>query len=470
MRINLFWKTFLSLMLAFALLFGAGFWVLQENFSARYIARNIEAVKTAILEFVLTDETFAASPLIEGVSSETQFLHYRNNQVVDRYGTTALADSDILSFVIALYDNKDRIVEGELIYVVTIVEDVTNVSYLYRYGSSDYLLVMTRIQSLRNIDAVLGEIAIPFAMVLLILIVLVSFFVSKQVSSPIRKLAAYAKKIAKLQFNETLVLNRRDEFRDLIGSLNEMAFYLRKSFDELENANLRLQGDIEFERRQEAKKRQLIQMINHELRTPISIMKGMVEGMLDGVGRYKDKETYLKEVLRQIDEIDKRTKDLTYTMRLEDLAKRGDRSELATLKDALEPTLEFARQKKVKVAVSVGEGSAAINAELLAILAANLLKNAVLYTQDQNATLEAFVDGERVILVVRNKGVLSEEDLKHVFLPYYRADRSIEGSGLGLFIVGRICEIVGGERLMYNDNGFVIAKIVLPRASDITLT
>jgi signal transduction histidine kinase len=107
---------------------------------------------------------------------------------------------------------------------------------------------------------------------------------------------------------------------------------------------------------------------------------------------------------------------------------------------------------------------------LLAILAANLLKNAILYTQDQIATLEAFVDGEQVILVVRNKGVLSDEDLKHVFLPYYRADRSIEGSGLGLFIVGRICEIVGGERLMYNDNGFVIAKIVIPKASDITLT
>lgn len=470
MRINLFWKTFMLLMLAFAVLFGSGYWYLQENFANRYISRNIEAVKTAILEFVETNGTFAESPLIEGVSSETQFLRYQNNGVIDRYGTSSLPDSDILTFVIALYDNEERIVEGELIYVVTVVDDITNVSYLYRYGASDYLLVLTRIQSLQNIDTVLNEIAVPLAGFLLVMIVLVSLFLSRQVSSPIRKLAVYARKIAKLQFDEPLILKRKDEFRDLIGSLNEMAFYVRKSFVELEEANLRLKGDIEFEKRQEAKKRQLIQTINHELRTPISIMRGMVEGMLDNVGRYKDKETYLKEVLKQIDEIDKRTKDLTYTMRLEDLVKPGDKADLATLFESLAPTLELARQKKVKVVLSIGDGVAAVHPELLGIVASNLLKNAVLYTQDQNAFFTAGVEQDRIVLMAQNKGELSEEDRKNVFSPYYRANRTIEGSGLGLFIVGRICEIVGGERMMYNDNGNVVAKVMLPKASDITLS
>lgn len=470
MKIGLFWKTFLLLIMAFSLLFFAGFWYLRENFADRYVKRNIEAVKTAILDFALEDGTFAESPLIEGVSSETQFLRLQNNVVVDRYGTTALGDAEILPFVIALYDNDQRIVEGSLVYVVTLVQDVTQVSYLYRFGASDYLLVLTRIQSLQNIDAVLSEVAIAVSIVVFVMIFLLSFFISRHISSPIRKLAQYAKRISKLQFDETLILKRSDEFRDLIGSLNEMAFYLRTSFLELEHANLRLKDDIAFEQRQEAKKRQLIQTINHELRTPISIMRGMVEGMLDGVGRYKNKEVYLTEVLKQIDDIDQKTKDLTYTMRLEDMVRKDDRCELKTLEESLSATMEFAKQKKVKATLSIGEGTAALPCELLGILAANLLKNAILYTQDQTASLAAFVEDETIVILVRNKGMLSEEDQANLFRPYYRADRSIEGSGLGLFIVGRICEICGGEKRMYNDNGDVVAKIVLPKASDITLT
>lgn len=470
MRINLFWKTFLLLITAFTLLFFSGIWYLRETFPTRYVERNIDAVKGAILEFVAEDGTFADSPLIAGVSSETQFLHYQNRVVVDRYGSGALADEDILDFVIALYDDEDRITEGDLTYVVGMNQDVYEISYVYRYGPSDYLLVLTRIQSLRNVDGILNEVAVSLSVLLFGLVVVVSFLISRHVSDPIQKLAAYAKKIARLQFNENLILNRGDEFRDLIGSLNEMASYLRTSFAELETANLRLKGDIEFERRQEAKKRQLIQTINHELRTPIAIMRGMVEGMLDGVGRYKDKETYLKEVLKQIETIDQRTKDLTYTMRLEDLVKQGDRADLNTLSVSLEPTLELARQKKVKVTLDIEDGQAAINAELLGIVAANLLKNAVLYTKDHSAAFSAKEEDGRVVLTVRNKGLLTEEDLAHVFQPYYRADRSIDGSGLGLFVISRICEIVGGERRMYNDNGDVVAKVSIPKAPDITLS
>lgn len=470
MRINLFWKTFLLLITAFTLLFFFGIWYLRETFPARYVERNIEAVKGAILDFVAEDGTFADSPLIADVSSETQFLHYQDGVVLDRYGSGALADEDILDFVIALYDEEDRVTEGDLTYVVAKNQDVFEVSYVYRYGSSDYLLVLTRIQSLRNIDGILNEVALSLSVLLFSLIVVVSLLISRHVADPIRKLAAHAKKIARLQFDENLILNRRDEFRDLIGSLNEMASYLRTSFAELENANLRLKGDIEFERRQEAKKRQLIQTINHELRTPVAIMRGMVEGMLDGVGRYKDKETYLKEVLKQIETIDQRTKDLTYTMRLEDLIKQGDSADLTTLSVSLEPTLELARQKKVKVTLDIGDGRAAINSELLGIVGANLLKNAILYTKDRSASFSAKEEDGKVVLTARNRGLLTEEDLSHLFQPYYRADRSIEGSGLGLFVISRICEIVGGERRMYNDNGDVVAKVSIPIAPDITLS
>jgi len=347
-----------------------------------------------------------------------------------------------------------------LSYTIQIVDDLHHISYIYRYGNSDYLLVLTKIQSLRNIDRVLNDITMTQGIVLFVLIAIMSYFLSKHVTSPIKRINRYAKAIANLDFATTLRLERKDEFRELVGSLNEMAFNLQKSYSELDAANRQLTHDIEFEKQQETKKKQLIMTINHELRTPLAVIKGMVEGMIDRVGRYVDTPTYLKEVLKQLDEIDKKTKDLTYSLRLEDLAKLDDSTNLQTLKEALAPLQELATQRKVKLTIDIIDQSIRINAELLGILVSNLVKNAINYTKDGHVDLKTFVIDDACVLEVRNRGFIDAEDLQKIFQPYYRANAEVEGSGLGLFIVKQICEIYRAECKIFNDNGDVVAKIV----------
>jgi two-component system sensor histidine kinase VanS len=225
-----------------------------------------------------------------------------------------------------------------------------------------------------------------------------------------------------------------------------------------------LSKDIEFEKRQETKKKQLILTINHELKTPVSVIKGMVEGMLDNVGRYKDKETYLKEVLTQLDKVDKMTKDLTYSLKLEDLAKVDDVANLKSLNQALSPLLELADQKKVKLSLSILDQPVRMNEELLGILAANLLKNAINYTKDAKASFKTYSYQDIIYLEVRNKGEIKAEDLAKIFEPYYRIEVGVEGSGLGLFIVRQICEIYHCGYKIYNDNGDVVSQIGLKKA------
>jgi two-component system, OmpR family, sensor histidine kinase VanS len=463
MKISLFVKTFFVLLLTLSGLFLASNAYLYIRFADRYVEENIEAVKLAILDSasLLQNQPTLDSDLLRAVSSETQFIRYQSGQIVDQIGPASLQENELLLFVIALYDNPKLVTDGKLSYTIEVVDDLHHISYIYRYGSSDYLLVLTKIQSLRNIDRVLDDITMTQGAVLFVFIVLVSLLLSKHVTSPIKRINRYAKAIANLDFTSTLTIHRKDEFRELVGSLNEMAFNLQKTYTELDVANRQLTHDIEFEKQQETKKKQLIMTINHELRTPLAVMKGMVEGMIDRVGRYVDTPKYLKEVLKQLDEIDKKTKDLTYSLRLEDMAKLDDVANTKSLVEALAPLGELATQKKVKLSLDIIDQTVRINAELLGILASNLVKNAIHYTKDNRVELHTFVNDGFCVLEVRNRGFLNDDDLAKIFQPYYRANTEVEGSGLGLFIVKQICEIYQTEYKIFNDNGEVVAKIRL---------
>ncbi len=461
MKISIFVKTFLTLLFSFSVLFIASTFYFYTRFSNRYIEENISAVKNAIIDSAgeLSDSTDLNDTLLVEVSSETQFVRFKNNRVDSMIGPNILAEDQILNFVISIYDDKDLITEGNLSYTITLEADIYNVSYIYRFGNSDYLLILTKIQSLRNIDKVLDDITITQALFLLITITFISLIISHNISHPIKRINRYAKSIAKLDFSSSLVMERKDEFNELISSLNEMAFNLQKSYTELNTANKQLAKDMEFEKTQEEKKKALIMTINHELKTPVSVIKGMVEGMIDGVGRYKEKEKYLKEVLNQLEQIEKITKDLTYSLKLEDLAKIDDEVNLLSLNETLEPVKELAKQKKVSLDIGLANYRVNINEELLGIVVSNLLKNAINYTLDSKVIMTTCRYADKVYLEIKNRGEIKNDDLEKIFEPYFRINLEKEGSGLGLFIVKQICEIYQCEYKIYNDNGFVVSKI-----------
>ncbi len=463
MKISIFFKTFLVLLFSFSLLFLGSTFYFYNRFSNRYVEENIIAVKEAIMESVDEIELdFALSDtLLDEASSETQYIHVRNNVLIDTIGPNIIQEDEIVPFAISIYGSDDLIKEGNLSYIITEEDDINTISYIYRLGDSDYLLVLTRIQSLNNIDLVLSDVTIAQGIFFLVTTLLLSLFISFNLARPIRKLNRYAKSIASLDFSKKMRLNRRDELQELTSSLNEMAFNLQKTYTELRNANQQLKGDIDFEKQQEKKKKELIMTINHELKTPVSVIKGMVEGMIEGVGRFQKKEHYLKEVLKQLDKIEHMTKDLTYSLKLEDIARLNDECELESLNNTLDPIRELAKQKHIKLDMKLINSNVMINEELLSILVSNLLKNAILYSKDRIVTLETTSFEDKVSMEIRNVGEITEENLEKIFEPYYRINLDSDGTGLGLFIVKQICEIYGFEYKIYNDNGLVVSKIIM---------
>jgi two-component system sensor histidine kinase VanS len=429
-----------------------------------YIDEYINSVKSSIISSI--DAIQSGSNLedteLNDLSSETSFIRFQNNLITEELGPEFLDDTDVLNFVIAIYDSEDSVREGSLTYFVDLQDDIYHINYIYQFDFGDYLIISTRVQSLQNKDRVLNNINLTQSIFMMIAITLLSILISLNISRPIKKINLYAKDISNLKFSSKLTLKRRDEFRDLVSSLNEMTFNLKKTYSELNEANHQLNQDIDFEKQQEEKKKHLIMTINHELKTPLAVMRGMIEGMIDGVGRYKDKEKYLKELLTQIESIENITQDLTYSLKLEDKMKQGEFCSTAVIDEHFTSLDELAKINTIKLNKKIIKVDVLMNEELLLILSTNLIKNAILYTADQLVTIDSEIVMGEFVMIVRNKGEIPEAALDKIFDSFYRAgtkNLNKKGSGLGLFIVKQICEMYGYPYKIFNDNGYVTAKI-----------
>lgn len=466
MRISIFVRTFFMLLISFTLVFLFSMYTTNRKIGPMYIERNTTLVKETIIkesERIKTGVLLEDTSLMD-LSAETSFVRYKINAITEEIGPNFLNEEDILNFVIDLEVNEHAIQENNLTYYETVSNDVHIVNYIYEFEYGDYLIVSTRIQSLQNIELVLNELNITQFISVFITITILSILISTSISRPLKKINAYAKDVSNLHFEGSIDIKRNDEFKDIVTSLNEMTFNLQKSYTELSQANSKLSNDIAFEKKQEEKKKQLIYTINHELKTPLSVMKGMIEGMIDGVGRYKDKDKYLEELLTQINKVETITKDLTYSLRLEDKAKPGDFVNTVYLLDHFLALDEYATQRDKKISKEIKPASVLMNEELFIILLSNLIKNAVTYSLGQTIRITTEINNEDYYFIIRNQGHIKEEDLSLIFESFYRSDyvnMYHNGSGLGLSIVKQICELYGYECKVFNDNKDVVAKVKL---------
>ena len=236
-----------------------------------------------------------------------------------------------------------------------------------------------------------------------------------------------------------------------------MAERLSAALAELEEANAALRGDMERARELERQRLAFFSAASHELKTPVTILKGQLSGMLDGVGVYRDREKYLARSLQVAGRMEALVGELLAVSRMEsDGASRREAVELSamTAVEALEPGL-------------LVEGERA----LLGRAVENLLSNAALYSPEgAEIRVTAAARGAQVVLTVENTGArIPAEALPHLFEAFYRAEpsrsRATGGSGLGLYLVRMIVERHGGTCRIENSADGVRFTALLPRLS-----
>lgn len=299
-------------------------------------------------------------------------------------------------------------------------------------------------------------------------------FYSRYIARPIVRISGIAENMADLDFNWHCGERRQDEIGTLGRSLDRMAQKLSGALSDLKATNEALRGEMEQERELERQRLAFFSAASHELKTPVTILKGQLSGMLDGVDVYRDRDKYLARALRVTARMENLIQEILAISRLE--ARDGphaleslDLSQLVGRQ--LEADADLLRQRKLRLTAALSPGVMVQGApSLLAKAVGNLLSNAALYSPEgaELRVQSLMREGLPTLLVENTEARISQEALPHLFEAFYREEQSRSrrtgGSGLGLYLVQMILDRHGGRCAIENSAEGVLATVTFPPA------
>jgi Signal transduction histidine kinase len=322
-------------------------------------------------------------------------------------------------------------------------------------GEKYTLSVTCPMEKVNPVGNVLEPILPVLALAILIMSLAGSVFYSLYVAKPIIKISGISKKISELNFKEHCRENRKDEIGILAHSLNAMSNQLSAAMADLQKTNALLKSDMERERELERQRLAFFSAVSHELKTPITIIKGQIEGMINHVGVYKDRDKYLLRALQTADKMDSMVRELLVVSHMESSDFALHREDinfsyllLENIHEYEEIPEESARQFFLYI-----EPDIMVNADraLLQKAVANLISNATKYSpQGEIIEIAAHRRNGGLYCSIENGGVhIPDEALPRLFDAFYRTEQSrgrkTGGSGMGLYLVKIILERHGAD-------------------------
>jgi two-component system phosphate regulon sensor histidine kinase PhoR len=215
-------------------------------------------------------------------------------------------------------------------------------------------------------------------------------------------------------------------------------------------------NDVSRLRRLENLRRDFVANVSHELKTPITSIKGFVETLLDGaIHNPVDADRFLKIVAKHADRLNCIIEDLLMLSRLEQDGNQGMEMQKTGLSGILNSAVEICAQraagKNITVSIECADAlSSTVNPPLIEQALINLIGNAIKYSADgKTVAVSAQAEEGGVRLIVKDQGYgIEENHLDRLFERFYRVDkgrsRQEGGTGLGLSIVKHIAQAHGG--------------------------
>lgn len=306
-------------------------------------------------------------------------------------------------------------------------------------GIAYHVLANVSLVAVSQASGVLVGLLPAVAVAILAVSALGAFVCARYYSRPLLRISGVAKRMASLDMTWKCEENRADEIGVLAASLNEMSGRLERTMGELKEANEGLQRDIEREREREREKSDFFTAVSHELKTPIAVIKGELEGMIYGVGEFKDHDTYLRHCLETADAMEGTVREIISAARASgDFSPMDEAVDVGALTAAVCDRLEsLAQTRDVRLLRDVRSGCLIKgDATLVEKAIANVVENAITHSEPGALVSVGLADG---ILEIENSGArIDEADLPRLFEPFFRVDRSRSresgGTGLGLYI------------------------------------
>lgn len=317
-------------------------------------------------------------------------------------------------------------------------------------GVTELVLAYASLQQISEAYGALRLFYVYIGIGVFALIVLLSLVFSRIVSKPILALNSVALRMAKLDFTAKSPMRRNDEIGSLSDSLNSLSETLDRTLKELQQANEQLRTDMENKRQIERMQKEFVSNVSHELKTPLSIVRGFAEGLKDGVGESK-RERYTEVILDETEKMEELVKDLLELTRLESKTIKLKKTTFSIgelMENVVDKLSHHLQEKALKVAiVSVNEQEVCADAPKIEQVLFNIMMNAIRHAVP-GSDITVRIDKERgtVRVAIENEGdPIPDDQIAHIWDRFYRTERSRNrktgGTGLGLAIVKLILEL-----------------------------
>ena len=294
--------------------------------------------------------------------------------------------------------------------------------------------------------------------------------ISKRFTKPITEISNIANKMSNLDFSHKYRIKDNDDEIDNLGkSINKMSDKLEYTIKELQKNNSELERDIERKSKIDEMRKQFISDVSHELKTPIALIQGYAEGLIENVNTDEEsKKFYAEVILDESNKMDNMVKELLELNKLEYGAKIFN-NEFFSLKDLIneeirkytvmlkENNIDIKFNMKNDIQVYADEN---FIEKVLNNYLSNAIKNAMEINNEKYIQIKTKKIKENKIRVyVFNTGKnISEENIEKIWNRFYKEDtsrnRNQGGTGIGLSLVKAIMENYKNEYGVTNkENG-----------------
>ena len=306
--------------------------------------------------------------------------------------------------------------------------------------------------------------------ILVIFIMSIDFLLGKFISEPITSINKSAKSMSQLDFSNPCTVNTNDEFGELSRSLNTMSTNLQQALSDLESANIQLEKDVNKERMLLEQRKELVDTISHEMKTPLGIIRAYTEGLMDEVDEEK-KKNYMNVIIEETDRMNNMIVSLLDLSALE--------AGVSKLNPERFDFIEFVETVAGRLLIDIPDANFYFTYDLpeyevfvvadkmrMEQVVENLVINAkkhVVY----NGNLDLSITCENGLLLfeIYNDGRFIEQDeISKIWSKFYRSVQSQRtgGSGLGLAIVSQILTMQGLEYGVNNRDRGVEFYFMIP--------
>lgn len=374
---------------------------------------------------------------------------------------------DLISEGISKYfnstDNKKEMKlidsQGDQYSIYRVFDKRINSYYIELIGTldNDYTVYMrANYENIRESVNIANKFLMYVGLFVTLISSIVMMFISNSITKPILDLADIAKQMSNLNFNVKYTVKRQDEIGVLGNSVNMLSEKLERTISELKTANNELMSDIQNKIQIDETRKEFLSNVSHELKTPIALIQGYAEGLIENINDDEENRNFYCEVI--MDEANKMNKMVKKLLSLNQLESGDDTVHfehfdlIAVIKAVLSSTEILFQQKEAELDFNyTGEVYVWADEYMVEEVVTNYISNALNHV-DGGKKIKVWLERKQglVRISVFNTGsTIPDEDLDKIWVKFYKVDkartREYGGSGIGLSIVKAIMTSLNQE-------------------------